>query len=105
MWSQPPIPVAGNQPSVTEKINISRRPIQKSGIETPKRAVPMLRLSSQLFWRRAARIPIVVPKTIATAIAAKARRRVEGKTLKISLMTGRRVWIDLPKSPCSTRSM
>ena len=76
-------------------------PSQKTGIETPASASSIRTVSSQVFWRSPASTPSVIPNRIASAIAETARAIVFGSRSPISLMTGRFVWTDRPRSPCT----
>jgi len=78
-WARVPLPATGNQPSPTEKMRMARRPNQKTGMETPRRASTITERSKPLPGRRAARTPRGIPVSTATKMAAEASSRVLGK--------------------------
>ena len=52
---------------------------------------------------KAARLPSVLPSVNPRQAAAMAKMKVLPSALRISSMTGRRVAMERPKSPCTTR--
>ena len=100
---RPPWPVAGSQPSWSEKTKISSRPSQKLGIDTPPRATSIAARSIQVLCHTAASRPSARPTTLAITMAVAASSSVLGSCSAISWMTGRRVKIERPKSPATAR--
>ena len=96
-----PPPVAGNQASRSEKAKIRRRPSQKLGIETPRSATTIEPTSSHEFRKRAASSPSGTPIATATAMLASASPPVLATFSPISVATGRRLRIEVPRSPRS----
>ena len=94
-----PPPVAGNQPRWSENPRISRSPSQKLGIDTPRRATIIARTSSHEFRTSAATSPSDTPRTSATTMLAVARTAVLPRFSPISWATGRRLRIEVPRSP------
>ena len=94
-----PPPVAGNQPRCSEKPKISRRPSQKLGIDTPRSATSIARTSSHEFRTSDATSPSDTPMTSATAMLAVASMAVLPRFSRISWATGRRLRIEVPRSP------
>ncbi len=100
-WARPPPPVAGNQPSWSEKSRISRSPSQKLGMETPRSATSIEPTSTQVFRQTAARSPSATPRTAATSMLPRASWAVLPTFSRISWTTGRRLRIETPRSPRS----
>ena len=80
-------------------------PNQKLGMETPKSATSMLNVSTQVFCRSAEIVPSTTPIVTAMTIATNASWIVDPACSPIISSTGRWLWTDSPKSPCSTRPM
>ena len=78
---------------------MSSRPSQKLGIDTPSNAVPIEATSSQEFRDSAASRPSGTPTATATSMAATASCAVLATFSAISVVTGRRLRIDVPRSP------
>ena len=74
--SKPPTPEAGNHPNCTAKTNMAIRPNQKLGIETPKVAAIIDRVSHQPPRFTAAATPSRTPSTMAKVIAVMASSAV-----------------------------
>ena len=87
-WSAPD---TGNQPSFTEKNRISRRPIQNTGIEIPRRDMNMLMPSNSVFCLMAAMIPNGSASKMATTVDVSAKTAVFGRRAHTSSPTGSRV--------------
>ena len=98
-WGRSPPPVAGNQPRCSEKTKISRRPSQKLGIDTPSSATTIAPTSSQELRPSAATRPSGTPRPIATSMLARASWAVLPTFSAISVATGRRLRIEVPRSP------
>ena len=94
-----PPPVAGSQPRCSENTKISRNPSQKLGIATPSRATPIAATSSHELRPSAAISPSGTPRAIATTMLASASRPVLPRFSPISVATGRRLRMDIPRSP------
>ena len=100
-WARSPPPVAGNHARCREKTKISRRPSQKLGMDTPSSAIAIEPTSSHEFRESAAIRPSGTPMATATAMAAAASSIVLPTFSPISVVTGRRLRIDVPRSPRS----
>jgi len=92
-------PEKGSHPKKTEKRKISMRPNQKTGIETPKRAINIATVSKMEFLLQADIIPAGIPIIRARIIAKRVNSKVAGNLLAISLATGVLDLIDFPVSP------
>ncbi len=100
-WRRSPPPVAGSQPRCRENTKISSRPSQKLGMATPSSATIIATTSSHELRPRAASRPSGTPRPIATSMLASASWPVLPMFSVISAATGRRLRMDVPRSPRS----
>ena len=82
---------------------ISMMPVQNTGRLTPVTAMPMLTLSSHVYWRVADTMPAGTPMTSATRARPPVRISVALNRRSTSGKTSRPSGIERPRSPCSTR--
>src|SRR6267142_6845993 len=94
-----PPPVAGNHPRWRENVKISRSPSQKLGIATPSSATAIEATPSHELRPSADRRPSGMPSAIATAMLESASCAVLPTFSAISVATGRRLRIEVPRSP------
>ena len=80
---------------------MSSSPSQKLGIDTPSRAAAIAPTSSHEFRPSAATRPRGTPSATATSMAARASWAVLPTFSAISVATGRRLRIEVPRSPRS----
>jgi hypothetical protein len=91
----------GSQPSCTEKICISNMPNANAGNEMPDTASVMPSRSGHLLRYTAETMPMPMPKITAHTMLVMVSITVGKKRSAISVDTGRRLRIEVPKSPCS----
>ena len=89
----------GSQPSRTEKMYLRMIARKKIGIEIPISEPTRLEWSNELPCRFAAKKPSGMPSTSAKIIAASASSTVAGKRSRISVVTGRRDVMLVPRLP------
>jgi hypothetical protein len=89
--------------SCTEKMMMRMMPAQLWGTETPTTAMALAALSTTRPWRKAATSPSANPSPKARTEEETARMRLFVSASRTSSMTGRRVAMDLPRSPWATR--
>ena len=80
-------------------------PRAKAGNEMPLTASAIPRRSGQRLRHTAAAIPAAIPNSTAQLMLASVSHSVGIKRLAISLETGRREAMEMPKSPRSTLVM
>src|SRR5215813_9697901 len=99
---RPPRPPAGSTPSTTPKKRMSMSPSQKVGIDCPRTANTRAARSSSLPRYTAEYTPSGTPMRTLRSIATTPSSIVAGSRSRMCSVTGRRVRIELPKSPSAT---
>ncbi len=90
-------PTVGSQPSCTAKMYLRIRARKKIGIEMPSSETPSEMWSNIVICRLAAKKPSGIPIRIEKNAAATASSTVAGKRWPISVSTGTRVVIEVPR--------
>ena len=80
----------------------ARSASQKTGVLTPKSDTMRAPWSNQLLRRRAETMPRLTPTTEPKRMAAVASSMVAGRNDRRSSMTGRRLLMERPRSPCTS---
>src|SRR5262249_1707600 len=96
-------PEAGSQPRRTEKNRISMIPSQKLGTDTPQSDAPLASTSHAVLRRTAARTPAGIAIASAMTTDRHASSTVIGSLRATVTITGSRVRIERPRSPCRAR--
>ena len=95
----------GSQRSITPKTHASISPSQKIGIDTPTSAHTRARLSRNDLRQTAETMPIGIPTSSASTMAAVASSTVAGKRRRMSGSTGSPRTIEIAESPRRTLPM
>ena len=102
-WLGDPIPPTGSHGSQSEKTTIRTRPVQNTGMESPKSEPTRARASKAELGHTAETTPAATPATAASTRAAVVSSSVAGHASASSSTTGRFCWIERPRSPRATR--
>src|SRR5437867_2206509 len=100
---RPPEAVIGSHPSVSENKRMSSRPDQKVGMDKPTSVTATIAESTEGRRAAAAVTPAAMPAQTARTCAASASSMVGGRRSAISSWTGRRLRMELPRSPRTAR--
>jgi len=87
---------------LSAKTSLSRIARKKTGVTTPSRDPDTTTVSRSFPWLRAARYPSGTPTTTASSRAVRPSSMVAGNRSRKLSVTGRPVWMEEPKSPCSS---
>ena len=97
-----PTPPTGRIGSQNAKTTMRTRPVQNTGIDSPKSEESRDSASKSELGHTAETIPVATPTTAASRSAATVSWSVAGHASPSSSTTGRFCWMDRPRSPVTT---